>query len=412
MTAPTVQAFINFSTGPSFAQAMILDTGILGTNILADAAAVIVDVSDQINAISIQRGRNAQADQFQAGTLSLRILDQNGDFNPQNVSGPYYNLLQPMVKVSIVATSLSVTYPLFSGFITNYLTTQPNNSVDTLNYTTIQAVDAMRLVQMAQITTVAGSSAGDLTSTRVSQILDQISWPATMRSIETGLSTVQANPNTATTALSAAQKCELVEFGAFYVDASGSFVFKNRTTTSTSVSGAPRVFNDNGSNLHYFNADWVLNDVLVYNQASVTPTGGTAQVVVNAASVTKYFAHSYNQTATMFSSDADALQYAQAYIASRAETSIRCDALILDLYYPDDAMVLAALELDFFDPVTVSTTQPGGSILTKTLQIFGVNYQISPNSWRQTFTTLEPIIDSFILDSTLYGILDTSVLSY
>ena len=412
MTAPTVQAFINFSTGPSFAQAMILNTGILDTNILADAAAVIVDVSDQINAISIQRGRNAQADQFQAGTLSLRILDQNGDWNPQNVTGPYANLLNPMIKVSITATSLGVVYPLFSGFITNYLTTQPNNSTDTLNYTTIQAVDAMRLVQMAQITTVAGSSAGDLTSTRVSQILDQISWPASMRSIETGLSTVQANPNTATTALSAAQKCELVEFGAFYVDASGSFVFKNRTTTSTSVSGAPRVFNDNGSNLHYFNADWVLNDVLVYNQASVTRTGGSAQVVVNAASVTKYFAHSYNQTATMFSSDADALQYAQAYIASRAETSIRCDALILDLYYPDAAMVLAALELDFFDPVTISTTQPGGSILTKTLQVFGVNYQISPNSWRQTFTTLEPIIDSFILNSTLYGILDTSVLSY
>ena len=411
MTAPTVQAFINFSTGPSFAQAMILDTGILDTNILADAAAVIVDVSDQINAISIQRGRNAQADQFQAGTLSLRILDQNGDFNPQNVSGPYYNLLQPMVKVQITATSLSVVYPLFSGFITNYLTTQPNNSADTLNYTTIQAVDAMRLVQMAQITTVAGSSAGDLTSTRVSQILDQISWPASMREIETGLSTVQANPNTAITALSAAQKCELVEFGAFYVDASGSFVFKNRTTTSTSVSGTPRVFNDNGTNLSYFNADWVLNDVLVYNQASVTPTGGTAQVVVDAASVTKYFAHSYNQTATMFSSDADALQYAQAYIASRAETSIRCDSLLLDLYYPDAAMVLAALELDFFDPVTVSTTQPGGSILTKTLQVFGVNYQITPNSWKQNFTTLEAIIDSFILD---YSELDdaTSILSY
>ena len=412
MTAPTVQAYINFSTGPQTAQAMILDTGILDTNILADAAAVIVDVSDQINAISIQRGRNAQADQFQAGTLSLRILDTTGSFNPQNLSGPYYNLLQPMVKVSITATSLNVVYPLFSGFITNYLTTQPNNSADTLNYTTIQAVDAMRLVQMAQITTVSGSSAGDLTSTRVSQILDQISWPATMRSIETGLSTVQANPNTATTALSAAQKCELVEFGAFYVDPSGSFVFKNRTTTSTSVSGTPRVFNDNGTGLHYFNSDWLLNDILIYNQASVTRTGGSAQVVVDAASVTKYFAHSYNQTATMFSSDADALDYATMYIASRAETSIRCDALILDLYYPDDAMVLAALELDFFDPVTVNTTQPGGSILTKTLQVFGVNYQISPNSWRQTFTTLEPIIDSFILNSTLYGILDTSVLSY
>jgi hypothetical protein len=390
---------------------MILDSGILGTNVLADAAAVIVDVSNQINSISIQRGRNAQADQFQAGTLSLRIIDQNGDFNPQNVSGPYYNLLTPMRKVSITATSLGVVYPLFSGFITNFLTTQPNNSIDTLNYTTIQATDAMRLVQMAQITTVAGSTSGDLTGTRVNLILDEIAWPATMRDVDAGLTTVQANPDTATTALIACQKMELAEFGAFYVDANGSFVFQDRNLTASSIDATPRVFNDNGTNLHYFNADWILNDVLVYNQASITKIGGTAQTSENAASVEKYFSHSYNQTQQMFLTDAQALDYAKTYIASRAETSIRCDSLILDLYYPDEPMVLAALELDFFDPITVSTTQPGGSVLTKTLQIFGVSYSITPNSWRQTFTTLEPILDAFVLD---YSKLDdaTSILSY
>jgi hypothetical protein len=30
--------------------------------------------------------------------------------------------------------------------------------------------------------------------------------------------------------------------------------------------------------------------------------------------------------------DAVALDYAQAYVASRQETSIRCDAIVLDLY--------------------------------------------------------------------------------
>ena len=44
MTVPIVNAIINFSTGPSTAQAMQLDIGILGTNILADAVAVVVDV--------------------------------------------------------------------------------------------------------------------------------------------------------------------------------------------------------------------------------------------------------------------------------------------------------------------------------------------------------------------------------
>jgi hypothetical protein len=46
MSVPTLNAIINFSTGPSTAQAMQLDIGILGTNILADAVAIIVDVSD------------------------------------------------------------------------------------------------------------------------------------------------------------------------------------------------------------------------------------------------------------------------------------------------------------------------------------------------------------------------------
>jgi len=83
MTIPVINAVINFSTGPSFAQAMVLDSGILGTNILADSASVIVDVSNVVDSIQTMRGRNPQADQFQTGTLTMRIVDQNGDFNPE-----------------------------------------------------------------------------------------------------------------------------------------------------------------------------------------------------------------------------------------------------------------------------------------------------------------------------------------
>ena len=161
MPVPTVNATINFSTGPSFAQAVILGQGILGTNILADSAAVIVDVSDQIDKIETGRGRNAQADQFQTGTMSLRIVDQNGDFNPQNPASPYYELLDPMRKVFISAIYNGVDYPIFSGFITSYTTTTPKNALDVV-YTTITAVDAFRLAQNAQVSTVTGATAGDL----------------------------------------------------------------------------------------------------------------------------------------------------------------------------------------------------------------------------------------------------------
>ena len=413
MTAPTVQAIINFSTGPSFAQAMIFDSGILGTNVLADTAAVIVDVSDQISSIQIKRGRNPQADQFQTGTLSFRIVDQQGNFNPLNTGGPYYGLLNPMVKIQINAVSLSVTYPLYSGFITSFTTTSPTQALDDVVYTMIDAVDAFRLAQMAQITTVAGSTAGDLSGTRINQILDEIAWPASMRDVDAGQTTVQANSNNAATALNSMQKIELAEYGALYVDASGSFVFQDRAVTAGSIAAAPTVFADDGSGIPYFNAVWRLDDTLVYNSVSITRTGGAAQLATNAASIAKYFAHSYNQTNMMMQTDAVALDYALAYCASRAETSIRCDAITLDLYREDYAAgILAAMELDFFDNVTISTTQPGASTLTKTLQVFGVAYAITANSFKVTFTTLEPILDSFIIGSSLYGILDTSVLSY
>jgi hypothetical protein len=414
MAVPTLNAFINFSTGPAFAQAMILDQGILGTNVLADNAALIVDVSDRIDALTTRRGRNAEADQFQTGTCSLRIVDQNGDFNPQNLSGPYAGLLDPMRKLQITATHNGVTYPIFSGFITGYQTLTPQESNDNVSYCVISAVDAFRLAQNAQISTVSGTSAGQLSGARINNLLDAISWPSSMRDIDAGQTTMQADPGTPRTALAACQTVTTSEYGAFYVDATGSFVFQDRALTSSSVAATPTVFQDDGSaGLLYFDAAWVLNDVLIYNQANITRSGGTTQTAINQASIDKYFLHSYTQTDLLMQTDAVALDYAQAYVASRAETSVRCDAIVLDLYTENyDAGIAAALGLDYFDPITVITTQPGSTTLQKTLQIFGVAMTINPNRWRVTFTTLEPIIDSFILNSSQYGVLDTSSLSY
>jgi hypothetical protein len=412
MAVPTINAFINFSTGPSFAQTAIIGSAIFGTNVLGDSAAVVVDVSNQVNRVVTSRGRNALSDQFQTGELTLRIVDQNGDFNPQNTTGPYYNLLTPMRKVQITATFNSVTYPIFSGFITSYVTTYPKDAEE-VAYTEIKAVDAFRLAQVAQISTVVDSTAGQLSGTRINKILDEIDWPTSQRDIDAGLTTMQADPGTNRTGLQALTTVATSEYGALYVNASGSFTFQDRSVTVSSIGVTPTVFADNGTGIVYSDASWILNDTLIFNKSTITRTGGTAQVASNQASIDKYFLHSYFLDNLLMQTDAVALDYALAYTASRAETSIRVDSITLDLYTPNyDTGVVAALNLDFFDPITIITTQPGGSLLEKTLQIFGVRMNISPNSWKTTFTTLEPVIDGFIIGNVDYGILDTSVLSY
>ena len=411
MTLPVINAIINFSTGAGFASPMILDSGVLGVNALADSTAVTVDVSSLVDSVRTNRGRTALSEIFQTGTMSLRIIDQNGDFNPMNLSSPYAGLLTPMRKVTITASYEGTTYPIFAGYITSYDTTTPRD-VGEVVFTTIQAVDGFRLFQNAQITTVASATAGQTTGTRIGKILDQIGWPVGMRDIDAGQTTVQADPGTLRTSLGAMQLVTSTEYGSLYMDGFGNLVFQDRALTSSSVAGTPVVFNDNGTGISYNNALWKLDDTLVFNKASITRTGGTAQVAFNQASIDKYFLHSYQEQNLLMETDAEALNNARAFVASRQETSIRCDAITLDLYTANyDAGITAALDLDFFDPITVTTTQPGSSTLTKTLQVFGVSHDIKPSAWKTTLTTLEPIIDSFII-GTDYGILGTNTLSY
>jgi len=412
MTRPEINVIINFSTGATFGNPFILDQSQLGSlDVLADSTALIVDVSNLIDSISTSRGRQLSAEQFNTGTASVRILDQNGDFNSQNPSSPYYSYLSPMRKIAITTTYLGVTYPIYAGYITAYSTTTPRFTGD-LVYTTISAVDGFRLFQNAQFFGVTGATAGETSGARITKILDTVGWPASMRDIDTGQTTLQADPATQRTALSALQTVATTEFGAIYMGADGKAVFQDRAVTAGSIAGTAKVFSDDGSGISYNNVLWVFDDSQIYNLATITRTGGSVQTVSDSASIAQYFTHSYNQSGLLMQTDAEALNYAQAFVASRKDTAVRVDSLTLDLQQDNyDSGTIAGLDLDFFDPITVTTSQPN-STLTKTEQVFGISHQITPSSWKVNFTTAEPIIDAFILDSTLYGILGTSVLSY
>ena len=418
MASPTLNVIVNFSSGASFGQAMIIGSGVLGVNVLADSATVTADVSSQVQSVSIQRGRNAIADQFQAGTASIRIADINGDFNPENTGSPYTGLLLPLRKITITATdnNTNLVYPLFAGYITGYNFTQAQ-VVGEVSYTTLTAVDGFRLLNMGTVSTVTGGTAGQLSGARCTAILDAIAWPNSMRDIDAGQTTLQADPGTTRTALKALQTVETSEYGALYIDASGNVTFQDRALTSSSIAGNSTVFADDGSGIQYQNVRWVLDDSLVYNKASITATGLATQTATNQDSIDKYFLHSYNKTDLLMQTTAEAFNYALAYVASRQETTVRCDSVtLLDLNTEGyDAGVAAALELDFFDTITVKSTQPnsvGTSTLNKTLQIFGVSYNITPTRWSTTFVTLEPIIESFIIGNANYGQLGINVLSY
>lgn len=408
-----ISVSFDFSSGATFGYPFTIGDakyGLLGTGTLAASTVPepIIDLTPSVRSITIDNGRNIQSDTYQAATAVIRVYDSDGSWNPQNTSSIYYPFLVPLRKIRVAATTATAQEFLFSGYTTEYR--YYYDQAENVGYVDIYAADAFRLLNLAQITTVTDCGSGQATGTRIGKILNQIAFPASMRTISTGQSLCQADPGTLRTSLDAVKNAEFSEQGAFYIDGSGTAIFKSRNQVASSISGTPIDFNQTGG-IPYKNLVFAFDDKLIINTASIKRVGGTAQVYQNAASATKYFQHQYSAQDLVIDTDANALNIAATYVATRAETTIRIDAMTVDLLdtaVPTDTMI----GLDYFTNVRISNIQPDGSTIVKTLQVQGLKWEISPNVMQCTITTLEPIVDGFVIASAERGIIGVSAMTY
>jgi hypothetical protein len=408
-----ISVSFDFSSGAIFGYPFTIGSaayGILGVSTLGGSTVPlpIIDLTPQVRNITIDHGRNVQSDTYEAGTAVIRIIDPTSQWNPQNTSSEFYPYLVPLRKIRVSATTATAQEVLFSGYTTEYR--YYYDQAEQMGYVDIYAADAFRLLNLAQVSTVADSGSGQSTGTRIGKLLDAVQFPNSMRNISTGQSLCQADPATLRTSLAAIKNVEFSEQGAFYIDGSGTAIFKSRNEVASSISGTPIEFNQTGG-IPYRNVVFAFDDKLIINTASIQRVGGTAQVYQNADSVTRYFPHQYSAQDLVIDTDANALNIAATYVATRAETVIRIDAMTVDLLdpaVPTDTII----GLDYFTNVRISNIQPDGSTIVKTLQVQGLRWEISPNAMQCTVTTLEPIVDGFIIGSAERGIISVSAMTY
>ena len=408
-----ISVSFDFTSGATFGYPFTIGDvkyGVLGTGTLAATTTPepTVDLTPNVRQISIRRGRNIMRDTYEAGTATIRVLDPDSYFNPQNTSSPYFGFLTPLRKLRVSATVGGVGYFLFSGYTTEYKYTYPQGQE--IGYVDILCSDAFRLMQQATVTTVADATAGQDTGTRINRILSQVQWPASMRTIDTGNTTCVADPATSRTALDALKNAEFSEQGAFYINSEGTAVFLNRTNVIKKYGETPIEFNQT-TGIPYANLAFAFDDKLIINSAGMTRVGGTQQVSENAASIAKYFPHQSNQENLIAQTDADTLNIAKIYVATRQETTIRIDAMTVDLLDPS-VPTATMLDLDYFSNLKITNVQPDGSTIVKTLQAQGLAWNITPNSMNVTVTTLEPIVEGFIIGSAVSGIIGTNIMAY
>ena len=414
MPAPTLRVFVDFDSDTAFEiNPLILGSateGILGTNTLGSGT-LPVEITNLVSKVSIRRGRNRITSKFEAGTANVTLYDQNGDWNPTNPAGAYYPNLVPLRQIIIYATYANNDYFLFSGFITNYDTgfRQGNDELSTV---TLRCVDGFKLLAGSSIDTVAGSGV-QLSGARVNAILDEIEWPISLRNVDAGDSTLQADPGTARTALEALFTVEQSEFGGIFVDANGKVDFVSRDNLIATPAFPVYEFSDQGTDISYTNAVVALDDTTLINDVTITRLGGTAQNAFDQDSIDKFFLHSGTRSGILVQTDAEALDQAEGILATRKDPEIRIDSIQLNLY--DDAnpnKPLAGVDIELLDGVTVTKTTPGSTSVVQSSLVNAIHHDITKSSWMTTLYTTEPLLAGFVLDSDVSGILGEDVLSY
>lgn len=406
---PVVQ--LRLGPGAGFGNVLVLGStlyGILGTNILGTQTAQIVNITSTVDQINIRRGRDRIFEHYSPGTATISWWDTTGDWNPDNTASPYYGQILPLRQVKVTTTYSGTTYGLFSGYISSWDWDWPKGS--TYAKVTITADDGFRLLALSNVDNVAGAATGDLPGTRVNQILDAVSWPSNMRTIDTGSRELQNDPGGVRSGLEAIQTVEDTELGAFYMDTQGNATFRSRGYISQQNTQTAITYADNGTGYKYQEIDVAFDDTELSNEVTVTNHGGTAQTASDATSISTYFKRTYTLSGLLGRNNADALAIATSILSYRKTPRIRIESIGLELTAEYSAPIADTLGIDFGDPIYVVRTQSPTSVLDLRLTVQGIEHTITPDRWVTKFITREPLSTAFILGSSQFGILGTNTL--
>jgi len=243
----------------------------------ADGAnpSTFTDITSYVQSVAITRGRDDVLSQVQTGTARVTLINEDGRFSPGYTLSPIYGNVATMRAVRIRGTFSAVTYDLYYGYIQS-ITPVPTPNVRTC---TLDLADGFAWLDLAVTTPTYTLVA---TGTSIGVALNSASWPAGLRDLATGQSTITPS-YTDQSVLSQIQGIGIDnEAGLVYMSGAGKVVFQDRhTRLKTQYTVSQGTFTDTDA-LVDVAAERPVRDIanevkVTHATGSVTATDATSQ---------------------------------------------------------------------------------------------------------------------------------------
>lgn len=368
------------------------------------AGDVLVDVTDDLRAVQVRRGRSRTLEKFTAGNANLVLDNRDRTYDPTNVDSPYYGSLVPRKEVRVDVDG----YPLFTGNVEDW---NYSYSLSGDSLAEPSCIDGMAWI--ASRTLPAGTATSQLTGARASAVLDLISWPAPNRAIAAGQATLAADvrPDDVN-ALDYLNTVALSDPGAFFVAKDGKATFRDRADLQ-SLNDSGVIFGTGG--IPFTDIGVVYGTEEMTNQANVVWSAGTAiGGTATANDLTAQTAYGVMEATytTLLSSSLQADDLAEWLVGQYGQPRYRVDSLQVRLDGLTGTQVNDVLGLELGDAVQVIwTPNNAGSAVSQYVSIDGIEHSATPAMHDVTFT-LSQTQAAFMLDSSSLGVLDTNALGF
>jgi hypothetical protein len=372
---------------------LVVEVGFGST--MFDATPVWTDISPFVRNGSLQRGRTSIDGRFGAGTVDLTLDNRDGRFNPENTAGVYSPNVQIGVPVRITESTTSE--PIFYGSVRAWPPAYPKSGD---SFVTVPLVDAFYHLNLEDLH--GNSYPAQSTDERIGAVLDDISWPAGLRSLDIGVASVQsldfAQPADGGEhpALAHLHDVAESEVGVLFMSRDGNVVFRNRVANSGATASVNLTAAEMSELTLQYNDDYLFNVIRIARedgvQIEVDASGGNPKRVLT-------------RDVMPMGNDAEALNVAEWLADIFGSQRLRIEGLKLKMYdgapYFFDVL---ALELRVF--VNVTFTPEEGDVINQDCAVEGIRHEWVPGDWT-TYLTVAPLSE---LETQDYWILGTSEL--
>ena len=397
MTLPVSTAVLFYSDS-GVADPFTLDSptsGVLDSDVLEGITPV--DITADVYAIRVQRGRSRWLDDFQAGTCSITLDNRTRTYDP-NGGGTYSTDIVPGKRFRVTTGGT----PIFDGTADDW-----DIAYSLGGDSVASVVISDGFSDLGHTILTETSTTSQLSGARLTAILDRadVNFPSAYRDIAAGVTTLQADTIAdGTDVASYAQLIARTEGGRLFMAADGDLTFRDRYETQTTV-GALK-FADDGTGVSYYGIQVAVGSELLFNRALVTRVGGTQQTADNLTSQDAYGVRTLEYNNLLFNSDTDADGFAEYLVSRYGTPEVRISQIDINLHALDATQAGNVIATELGDVIQVVYSPPGGgTAIDRYAVVDRISHEIGPQQHNIVFG-LSKTAQAFTLDSDPFGELD------